>query len=139
MFYAIQGTLYVVVEGDEMEESLGLESEDFWVWMKLGEEQFDGLYAILTYREEQYRIGEEYYSSTIMEEVYALCRVLSCRGDEFSLWLHELCTRLNSMSRDTLAERRVLQIWKLCSDLQCITQKTIWLSFEAPAANNAFY
>jgi len=122
-----------------MEESLGLESENFWVWMKLGEEKFDGLYAMLAYREEQHRIGGDHYSSAIMEEVYALCRVLSCREDEFSLWLHELCSRLNGIPHDTMAKRRVLQIWKLCSDLQGIIQKKIWFSFEAPAANNLFY
>ena len=121
------------------EQGVVLESAKFWIWMKMGEETFAGLYAMLSYVEGYYRIDGDHYSSNIMEEVYAFCRVLSYREDEFSLWLHELCTRLKSIPHDTIAERRVLQIWKLCSDLQGIIQKKIWFSFEAPSANNLCY
>ena len=111
----------------------------FWMVMKEGEEQFEGLYDVLVYKEKQRQKKRDFYDPKIFDNVQMFCQSFAEQSDVFELWLHRLCACMQHSSDDELAHQRLLAIWRLCNDLQAVIQKQLWMPYDMPPANNQFF
>ena len=111
----------------------------FWMVMKEGEEQFEGLYEVLVYKEKQRQKKGDFYDPKIFDNVQIFCQSFAEQSDMFELWLHRLCACIQYCSEDELAHQRLIEIWRLCNDLQAVIQKKLWMPYDMPAANNQFF
>ena len=119
-----------------MEEVSKMNHGSFWTVMKEGEEQFEGLYEVLVYKEKQRQKKGDFYDPKIFDSVQIFCQSFAEKSDVFELWLHRLCISIQHSSDDELAHQRLIEIWRLCNDLQAVIQKRLWMPYDMPAANN---
>ena len=121
-----------------MEEVNKMDDGSFWMVMKEGEEQFEGLYEVLVYKEKRRQKNGDFYDPKIFDNVQIFCQSFAEQTDMFELWLHRLCGCIQH-DTDELAHQRLIEIWRLCNDLQAVIQKKLWMPYDMPAANNQFF
>ena len=92
-----------------------------WIVMKEGEEQFEGLYEVLVYKEKQ-RLKNDFMTLRF-SECTLFCQSFVELSDMFEVWLHRLCACIQHRSDDQLAHQRLIEIWRLCNDLQTVIQR----------------
>ena len=122
-----------------MEEVNKMNNESFWKVMKEGEEQFEGLYEVLVYKERQCLEKGDFYDARIVEHVLLFCQSVSDQSGQFAVWLDRLCVCLKACPNDEMAHHRVNEIWALCNDFQAIIQRRLWVPYDMPSANNQFF
>ena len=122
-----------------MEEVNKMNNESFWMVMKEGEQQFEGLYEVLVYNEKQRQENGDFYDPWIFENVQLFCKSFAEQSDQFEVWLHRLCACTHNCVEDELAQQRLMEIWRLCNDLQAVIQKKLWMPYDMPSANNQHF
>ena len=122
-----------------MEEVNKMNNESFWKVMNEGEEQFEGLYEVLVYKEKQRQKKGDFYDPKIFDNVQIFCQSFVEQSDVFELWLQRLCVSIQHRPDDKQAHQRLIEIWRLCNDLQAVIQKKLWMQYDMPAANNQFF
>ena len=122
-----------------MEEVDNMNHGSFWMVMKEGEEQFEGLYEVLVYKEKHGQKRGDFYDPKIFNNVQLFCKSFIDQSDSFKMWLHMLCASTNHNPDDELVHQRLIEIWRLCNDLQAVIQKKLWMPYDMPAANNQFF
>ena len=116
-----------------------MNNESFWIVMKEGEQQFEGLYEVLVYNEKQRQENGDFYDPWIFENVQLFCQSFAEQSDQFEVWLHRLCACTQNCVEDQLAQQRLMGIWRLCNDLQAVIQKKLWMPYDMPSANNQHF
>ena len=108
----------------------------FWVLMKEGEERFEGLYAVLNYRNKQRVAGGDVYDPLVMENLYCFCEAVRRQHEAFCIWVDQLFRLAKAIPRDTTAQQRVLDVWYCYGLIRDAIGKRVWFSYASPAANN---
>ncbi len=81
----------------------------------------------------------DFYDPKIFDNVQTFCQIFVEQSDIFELWLHKLCASIHHNPDDELAHQRLMEIWRLCNDLQAVIQKKLWMPYDMPAANNQLF
>ena len=123
-----------------MEEVSKMDNGSFWMVMKEGEAQFEGLYEVLVYKQKVRQAGGDVYSPRIIDDVQLFCNSCAYQFTEFETWLQLLCHAVKQCPSDELAAERMMEIWSLCNDLQTMIQRKLWVPYDLvpPANNNKF-
>ena len=122
-----------------MEDVNEMSHGSFWMVMKEGEQQFEGLYEVLVYKEKQSQQKGDFYDPKIVDNVQLFCQSFAEQSDMFEVWLHRLCACIQHCADDELAHQRLIEIWRLCNDLQGVIQKKLWMPYDMPSANNQHF
>jgi len=115
------------------------DGDSFWLVMKEGEEKFEGLYEVLVYKDKQRIEKGDFYDPFIFEHVQLFCGNFTTNFEAFELWLYKLSVCFKNCPNDRMAKDRLLMIWQLSQELQHSIQKTMWMPFDMPAANNQHF